>query len=246
MNEALYLYLTKPEWAEAWVQGGSVPISPASKYLSAQRSGTSTPDEVVQRYVDGTVDSAGMDMAQSFVRGLRGMSFKDCTVVGPDGRAGVITSAEYVYEDALVLCFSRSLSRRLMERLGKAAVVALGDLDLLKRSLDEQIGSEGRYGAVQYTKSADRGHVLKGWDDRWQAEARFWWPQRDCREVVVSVAGGAKLLALADVPEDDGFVEAAGYERYDELKAAPSPLLSSRERYPAFHEAWDRMVSGKS
>lgn len=246
MNEALYLYLTKPEWAEAWAHGGSVPIAPASKYLSAERSGTSTPDEVMQRYVDGTVDSAGMDFAQSFVRGLRGMSFKDCMVVGPDGRTGVIASAEYVYEDALVLCFSRSLSRQLMGRLGKAAVVAMGDLGQLKRSLDKQIGSEGSYGAVQYTRSADRGHALKGWDDRWQAEARLWWPQRDCHEVIVSVAGGARLLELADIPEDDGFVEAAGYERYDELKAAPSPSVGSRERYPAFYEAWDRMVTGKS
>lgn len=31
-SPSIYLYLTRPEWAAAWTDGGSVPINPASLY----------------------------------------------------------------------------------------------------------------------------------------------------------------------------------------------------------------------
>jgi len=40
-----YLYLTKVEWVDAWINGGEIPIALASTYFRKERDGIYTPDE---------------------------------------------------------------------------------------------------------------------------------------------------------------------------------------------------------
>ncbi len=45
----LYRYLTKSEHADAYIDGGSIPVFPARNYLATERSGIFTPAEILQQ-----------------------------------------------------------------------------------------------------------------------------------------------------------------------------------------------------
>lgn len=165
----LYLYLTEPEWASAWIDGGNVPFYVASTYKSDERSGTMTPDE-------NLIDSSTFDVVEKapmakFYGDHRGVLVTNCNF-----GAGIINGTiDRHYEDGLVICTATKRSRYIAKRLGKKACVKINDISKLKRLVDEQTGVKGITGLCKYTSSHVRHHFLKSSDDDWQREYRLFW-----------------------------------------------------------------------
>lgn len=176
-----YLYLTRPEWADVWISGGTVPIALASKYRSIEREGTLTPDENLIH--DSPVDNASLrDMGFHF-ENIRGLTFNGNTFNGrplPDFK-----NASYYSEDGLILSFSNALSTKLRERLGKVACVEMLDINGLKACIDSQLGAVGTAKDCQYTSDHQRNHFLKSVHDEWQQEFRIFWPGTESRTVML-------------------------------------------------------------
>jgi hypothetical protein len=174
-----YLYLTHESWAGAWIDGGVVPILPASTYKADVRLGTSTPDE-------NLIHQSPIDIASLRRFGISVQNVKDFTFVGnrcngipmPECR-----NADYYVEDGIILSFSNVASLEIMNRLGKAACVAILDFDNLKCSLDKQLNTIGVADNCGYTADHQRNHFLKGVLDSWQQEYRIFWKIQEPRSV---------------------------------------------------------------
>lgn len=164
----LFLYLNEIEHAKTWIEGGYIPMKRASSYLSSERSGTRTPDEVRQHRWDGARPATfeGVIKIEGNVKDIR---FTGTTVNGnhiPD------TRIDDYEEDAFVLCLSHTRSDELAKRLGnKKCCIEIKDVSLLISAL--QTVGDARYGRVRYTKSEHRSHFMKSIDDAWQDEYRF-------------------------------------------------------------------------
>lgn len=169
----IYLYLTKTEYAGSWCDGGSVPVSVASKYRSIERVGTSTPDEVRQHRREGFPSDT---LPYLYIPPNTPMRDNTWTNIQLGNRVYPNPKIDQYEEDAYILCMATAVSRSLMKRLGKMCCVRIISISSLKRSLDEQIGSIGYKGGMRYTSSTNRGHYLKSSADSWQQEYRFAWP----------------------------------------------------------------------
>ena len=184
-----YLYLTRPEWADTWVNGGEIPIKPASTYLSDVRSGTNTPDETrihsFPQHVDSFKPHIGIGWAKGMV--LRGNIIDG--VLQPD------SVVDHYRDDGIILSFCNQASHEIMTKLGKTACVQIDPIEELKAGIDEQLGLKGLAGICRYTSDHRRDHFLKSVDDAWQSEYRLFW--RLQREVVVKIPPGlAKVVTL--------------------------------------------------
>ncbi|EJA2550653.1 hypothetical protein MWS75_002686 [Serratia marcescens] len=169
-----YLYLTKPEWADAWVNGGQVPFYKASKYKSEERRGVNTPDE-------NLIDSSTVDI-QSLAPNMvfsPGSVLKNCVFVNNtiDGRSYKYMRINRFIEDGLVVCLSNKRSMLIARRLEKKACVKIKDVNELMRIINDQIGVEGVMGPCKYTINHERNHFLKSTKDAWQREYRMFWPE---------------------------------------------------------------------
>lgn len=176
-----YLYLTRTEWAETWVAGGSVPIALASTYRSIERAGTLTPDE-------NLIHESPVDISSLRQSGYHFENVKGLTFIGNTSNGRLLPSfrnANYYSEDGLILSFSNTLSIAVCERLGKAACVALLNVDDLKACIDSQLGVVGTAKDCQYTSDHQRNHFLKSVQDGWQQEFRIFWPGTESRTVVL-------------------------------------------------------------
>lgn len=175
----LYLYLAEDWMADNWIKGGRVPIKTARDYLSAERIGTLTPDEVVQQKIRLADESSINSFSLAFGGTQGRFTFKNVAVLtrqhGHQRLDGHISLYE---EDAHILCFSTVRSRAQMERFKKAACVEILDVDRLKTVLDSQIQQHSFSGLVGYTDTNDRGHFMKSKADSWQAEYRITWLSR--------------------------------------------------------------------
>ena len=174
---SVYLYLEKEEFAKTWVNGGKVPIKPASYYLSDERDGTKTPDE--NRIYRSSVDitSLGPKFIVEEDADIRGFSFIGCTSDGvpyPD-----IINAYYYKEDGLILSFCNHFSIDTAHKLGKVICVEICDVRKTKREIDAQLGIVGNMKKCKYTDDHQRDHFLKFKDDSWQDEFRIFW---DCQQ----------------------------------------------------------------
>ena len=189
-----FLYLTKEDWVTNWVDGGVIPIFPASTYLSQSRDGTSTPDE-------NLIHSSPVDVTSlPGISGLfgPGINFKNLTYVGNvvDGvRAPDVVAADYYKEDGLVLSFCNEMSSEIAKRLKKRACVKILNIHELKTVIDEELGIEGQAGECRYTDDHNRDHFLKSTKDQWQNEYRIFWPITEIREVTLP-SGLAEQIAL--------------------------------------------------
>lgn len=150
----LYRYLEKSSFADTWVRSGQIPIRPASAYLSAERKGILTPDEVTQAAYVG-VSRAEIDAHFA----LNGQVVLINSVLG-DRRVSW-GHAIHQEQDALIMCFSSEKSADLMHRLGKGVCVEIPDIHYLKRCLDAQVGAESFFGRVHYATGDNRAHFLK-------------------------------------------------------------------------------------
>ncbi|WP_343547506.1 hypothetical protein [Ralstonia sp.] len=184
-----FLYLTQVDWADAWVNGGEIPISLASSYLSGTRSGIYTPDE--NRIHRSPIDLRSLRPAFYF-ENVKNVSIVDCSINGvpiPN-----IVNADYYVEDGLILSFCNEFSAEIAKRLGKRACVKILDIAELKANLDNQIGLSGTMANCEYTHDHQRNHFLKSVNDAWQKEYRLFWPGHE-RRVVTIPANTAALVA---------------------------------------------------
>lgn len=196
-----YVYLTRPEWAEPWINGGKIPLNPARNYLSSERNGTKTPDELRQRFVLGD----GGDAVES-IESLFGNSctwITNSRIKSPDGQSKFVNYAATSIKDSLILCFSLSLSKTIMHRLGKQCVLQVPNMEELRLVISDQLHLPGHYERVRYTKGFDRSHCVKGWEDRWQVEARLYWETDILEPYWVNIPGGAVRIDELDVPYVD-------------------------------------------
>lgn len=187
-----YLYLTKLEWAEAWISGGDIPICLASTYLHDKREGTLTPDENLIH--DSNVDLKSLSPIVHFGEGAQVKNFNmiGCSFNGvpiPD-----IVSANYYKEDGLILSFSNELSEEIARKLGKECCIKVTKLKDLRKAIDAQLGVKGTMNDCEYTNDHQRNHFLKSTEDQWQREFRMFWPF-DKNVTVTIPKGHGKLVA---------------------------------------------------
>lgn len=164
-----YLYLTEPDWADAWISGGVVPFYAASRYISAERSGTMTPDE---NLIDNSTFDVNSHNKGLLIEGMaRNMSFENCFF---DGQRlhGVV---DRYYEDGLVICTSIKKSKHIARKLGKKACVRILDIKKLIRIVEDATQVRCKAGLCKYTKLHFRDHFTKSTYDEWQMEFRLFW-----------------------------------------------------------------------
>ncbi len=192
----VYLYLAKEEYAKVWVEGGEIPIFPARTYLSHERSGVMTPDEIQQR-ATSLVDQRAADAFFGGEKPSGGTNFYfyNCLAADQTGSYTLHGSIAQRVEDAYVLCFSTVKSRLIMERLGKTICVVISDPDALRLELDRALGEVSHFGKVGYTFDDNRGHFVKSMADSWQAEYRFVWVRAGSDMVKVKISAGHAQVA---------------------------------------------------
>ncbi|EIO4097996.1 hypothetical protein LQK61_004489 [Vibrio parahaemolyticus] len=188
-----YLYLTEVEWADAWINGGEIPISLASSYLSESREGIYTPDE-------NLIHDSSYPIPAFRQFGIHLENVKNVTMTGntfngkkiPD-----VKNASYYKEDGLILSFCNELDTEIARRLGKKACVKILDMHQLKMALDSEVGSKGVMKNCSYTKGFQRDHFLKSTEDSWQNEFRLFW--KSDKSVWVSIPPNiGELVATYD------------------------------------------------
>ncbi|GAA1148995.1 hypothetical protein [Nocardioides aquiterrae] len=176
-GEPKYLYLAEQAYADTWINGGDVPIYPASRYLDTVRDGTKTPDEVMQKSITGaSMNFLSENRILKIGPGaaVTGLVFENCTFNGVRV-PGRIEINQYP-EHSLILCMSNVYDVAIMERLGHKAALRIPSVAALKACIDPQIGADSMCGRVDYTsESGNRGHFLKSTDDQWQNEYRLVW-----------------------------------------------------------------------
>ncbi|OEO24037.1 hypothetical protein AX279_19580 [Pseudomonas sp. J237] len=188
---SLYLYLNEQWHAGAWVNGGTVPINPASTYRKMEREGIFTPDENLIHKAE--VDLMGLSPFLSIAPGaqIRGLTMTNNYMNGV--RMPDIRDACYYLEDGLILSFSQRLTGVIARKMKKKACVKILDMELLKAQLDEQLGVVSKAGFCAYTAGHERNHFLKSDLDLWQAEFRLFWPITEKAEVNIQ-KGTAELI----------------------------------------------------
>jgi hypothetical protein len=183
-----FLYLTKSEWAGAWVNGGEIPINLASYYRSDSRSGIYTPDE-------NLIHQSSVDL-RSLQPYIRIDNVKNLTLIGNyfDGqRAPDVRGASSYKEDGLILSFCTTFDAKIAKRLGKKACVKILNVDELKKCIDTQLGIIGDMGECRYTRDHQRDHFMKSVEDEWQREYRIFW--KSDKPVTVTLPPGMAAVA---------------------------------------------------
>lgn len=184
-----YLYLTEVEWANAWIDGGEIPILLASNYLRDVRDRTYTPDEnlIYQSAIPiSTLKENGLDISQ-----CKDMVFKNCTF--GDLRIDHLEFSHYT-DDGLILSFSNSYSEVIARKLGKKACIRINKILALKACIDEQLSCESKMGYCLYTNDHQRNHFLKSSEDSWQDEYRIFW-QLNSNKMVRIPKGTASFVS---------------------------------------------------
>ena len=188
-----YLYLTEIEWIDAWINGGSIPISLASTYLHDERGGNLTPDENLVH--ESPVDLKSLS---PFIHIADGANVKNLNITNSSmngQRIPDIVGANYYTEDGLILSFCNSFSAEIAERMKKKACVKILNMEKMRRKIDKQLGCRGIMGACKYTSDHNRNHFLKSADDSWQDEYRIFW--RTTREKWIAIpTGTAELVSV--------------------------------------------------
>lgn len=186
-----YLYLGRKEWAEAWVDGGKIPINPASTYLSDERAGTMTPDENLVHKSNVDLQTLSRSGAIGF-KELHDFSFIGCSINGE--RIPDIHNAYYYQEDSLILSFCNHLSPDTARKLGKVICVEIINISKTKKKLDKKLGIRGGMKKCDYTDDHQRNHFLKSKDDSWQDEFRIFWKSQRGETWVTIPSGTAKIV----------------------------------------------------
>ena len=186
-----YLYLSEVEMIDAWINGGEIPISLASKYVSPQRDGVNTPDENIIH--DSPVDIKRIFPWADVKNGnssFKNVTFTEChDVYGqPVPDTG---SVSYYKEDGLIISLCNSFCRDIAFGLGKKkACVKIINVDKLRKVVGKQLGVKGIMKGCEYTDDHQRNHFLKATEDSWQDEYRIFWkyPKRKLVKIPKGIA----------------------------------------------------------
>lgn len=198
-NGRLFLYLGERSFADTWLDGGSIPLFPARKYLSEDRAGIYTPDEIHQLKLTGGLPKRAF--GQSGLFNTRGQNvtlhFENCAIYQDDvAWSGSGSYTEYE-DEAYLLCLACAPSADIMQRLGKSVCIEILDIASLADALDQQLGCRSERGRVTYTAEQNRGHFLKSEADAWQEEYRLVWRITGSEPKWATVpAGSARLITL--------------------------------------------------
>ncbi|MDR9768106.1 hypothetical protein RJP56_18760 [Shewanella baltica] len=186
-----FLYLTEPDWAKSWIEGGEIPINLASSYLSDSREGIMTPDE-------NLIHESAVPIPSLRQHGYHFENVKNLTFTGnySNGvRLPDLKNANYYTEDGLILSFCNHFDEKTAERFGKSACVRILNIDTTRKAIDKQIGCKGIMKSCEYTVSHQRNHFLKSIEDKWQDEFRIFWKSRKTKWVKAP-QGTAELVWL--------------------------------------------------
>jgi hypothetical protein len=180
-----YRYFDRVEYALPYVEGGLARINLASSYLSDQRMGTQTPDEVRNLHVQG-IPPELFDRLFSFQ--------------SPIGSFFDIEGEQYL-ENGLVLCMSNSLSLGAAGRLKKNVIVEISNPLKLYEVINAALGIAAVAAHCRYTSGPERNHFLKGEEDAVLDEFRFFWPGTNELLAPVDVLLPPGLGVLVNSPE---------------------------------------------
>ena len=189
-----YLYLTYPEWANAWTEGGIIPINLASSYKSTDRDGIYTPDETIIDH--SSIDKSVLEPAISIEGNHRNIVITNPQIAGKTLPSRIeLTRYE---DDELILSFCNKKSNFIARELGKRACVKILSIDKLKEAIDKQLGAEGIAKDCMYTSTRNRDHFTKSMEDCWQEEYRIFWNIKTTREVILpkGIAKRVKIKGL--------------------------------------------------
>lgn len=187
----IYLYLTEVEWADTWIDGGTIPIKSASAYLSQERNGIMTPDET-KIHIGESYDT--LKQYGIHIENVQDFTFTNNTTIGPDGIPRPIPDVRAYTEHGLILSFCTQNSRDIAEKLGKKVCVEILDIKKTKKLLDKKLGIKGEMRECEYTSDHQRNHFLKSDADAWQNEFRIFWKTEVQERSVNIPANTAKML----------------------------------------------------
>lgn len=181
-----FLYLNSVEHIRTWTTGGQAPLRLASSYLSQERRGTLTPDECRIRTTTADPHSVWAVIQNMFVGTTPENCDLDKVTVFSNGAASISDK----FEDGLILCLSNSFDVNAhANRYPKDACVRIPDIDRLKETLDEALGSSSIMGRCHYTDTHERDPFTKGVADSWQDEFRIYWSHIKEEKLVAIPAG---------------------------------------------------------
>lgn len=193
MDQKLYLYLTEKDWAEAWVNGGKIPIKVASTYKADYRDGIFTPDENIVRELKGLDENIFTSHIMSGDPNLGENSSTQIRIGKlvvventPNGRVEKIMgeNIDYLakYEEGYIQSFSNTLSEDVMEKFKKKACVQIVNPEELEKIISAQLNLKCIAQKCKYTDGKNRNHFLKSVNDEWQDEFRFFWKKDSAEE----------------------------------------------------------------
>lgn len=184
-----FLYLTEPEWAIAWVEGGKIPINLAGSYLSDARDGIMTPDENLIH--ESAVPIPSLRQHGFHFENVKNLAFTNNYSNGV--RLPDLHNASYYSEDGLILSFCNHFDANTADRFGKRACVKIINIEKTRKKIDKQLGCKGFMKSCEYTESHQRNHFLKSTEDQWQDEYRIFWKRKIAKWVNVP-QGTAELV----------------------------------------------------
>ena len=191
INLNIYLYLTEVEWADTWINGGTIPIKSASTYLSQERNGIMTPDET-KIHIGASYDT--LKQYGIHLENVQNLVFTNNTTIGPDGIPRPIPDVRTYTEHGLILSFCTQNSRDIAEKLGKKVCVEILNIKKTKKLLDKKLGIKGEMRECEYTSDHQRNHFLKSDADAWQNEFRIFWKTEVQERSVNIPVNTAKML----------------------------------------------------
>lgn len=176
-----FLYLTKLEWVDAWINQGEIPISLASSYLSDRRDGILTPDENLIHQSE--VPIPFYKQHGIGVYNCKNITITRCTSNGIELPS--VRNAEYYQSDGGILSMCNTFDLNIAKKLKKLACIKIKDVEAIRKSFGKQLGCKAIMGECRYTKDHQRGHFLKSVEDSWQNEFRIFFPTIKVKSVRV-------------------------------------------------------------
>jgi len=192
----LFLYLQNEDHARTWLHGGDVPLRLASSFLSLERKGIFTPDEVRQFNEVGASISELERSGFLKITGAGGVKDLEISGCHHNGWKIPATRIDDYREDAFVLCFSKSASRAMMKRFGNKKLCVEVNFQRLIDAVKSQTTDDVYFGDVAYTNSAHRSHFMKSALDQWQNEYRVVLPNSKNSEKTITIPPVATLIGL--------------------------------------------------
>lgn len=176
-----FLYLNEVAHANAWINGGKIPLNLASSYKSHERNGVKTPDE-------NLIHDSNFDLRLLYpaiaMKNVKSFTMHGCKINGK--MVPNIYNAKFYIEDGVVLCLSKTLNAKVAAKFGnKKCCVRILDVEKLKSIIDSEIGVGGVLRDCEYTDSFQRNHFLKSTMDSWQSETRIFWAVNNKIEVIL-------------------------------------------------------------